>query len=183
MPLASDLSNLATEGAVIAVQNQLPGIVVFTDDAQKIVVTWEAKGNAAGKDIVECPATFLRNPKFRETVLRKILTIEDAPEVLQAALAAQTAAWDQRQQASQDAEQTLTKMADAVVAHGVACIAPKGKELCGSYGLVMGKNATEHPPLCTEHQSLASQYIAVDSGRIVDGKPEIVWTRAKLVRS
>lgn len=183
--LATELSRLAQEGDVITVSNQQPGIVVFTDDNHKIQSIWEGKNDPSGKDVLECPATFLKSPKFRETILRGILAIEEAPEVLQNALHAQKAEWDLRQQRAANAEVEVAKANDRVIGTGVACIAPKGRgELCGSYSLVLGKNPNEHPPLCAEHQSLASQYVPSDTGRLDKyNRPEITWKRASLTRS
>jgi hypothetical protein len=118
-------------------------------------------------------------------MLRGILTIEEAPEVLQAALDAQRAEWEQRQQKAQGAELELQRNNDRVVGRGVSCIAPNGSkgDVCGSFGLAMGQNPTERPPLCSEHVHLASQYVASETGRIGDdGKAEIIWKRASVTR-
>lgn len=183
---AIELSRLAREGDVLVARNAQKGIVTFTDDVTKTTMVWEGSGDYAGADVIEVPASLLKNPKFREAVLRGILLIEDAPDVLQEALDKQRAEWDARQQKSQNAQVELQKTNDRVVARGVSCIAPKGGkgEICGSYGLVMGQNPSERPPLCGEHAHLAGQYVATETGRIgSDGKSEVVWQRASVVRS
>lgn len=187
MPVAAaELTRLAQEGILLTARNTQPGIVVFTDEAQHISLTWEGKGDPAGGDVHECPASLLKNPKFRETVLRGIIIIEDAPDVLQAALDKQLAEWDQRQQRLQSAQEDLERANDRIIGRGVPCIAPEGGkgELCGSTALVMGKNPNERPPLCAKHAHLASQYVLTETGRVDgDGKSETVWQRIALVRS
>lgn len=185
MPLAAtELNRLAREGDLLVTRNTERGIVVFTDEASKISVTWEGANDAAGGDVVECPATFLKNPKFREIILRGLIEVEEAPEVLQEALDRQKAEWDQRQQKAKNAEVELQRTNDRVVARGVSCIAPAGKgALCGSYGLVMGQNPSERPPLCAEHQHMASQYVSSETGRTdANGKSETTWQRVATVR-
>lgn len=187
MPLAAnELTRLAREDVIIVTRNTQSGIVVFTDEPTHTSLLWEGANDPAGGDIQECSSLLLMNPKFRENLLRKILIVEDAPDVLQGALDKQAAEWEQRQQRSQNAEVELQRTNDRVIARGVSCIAPKGQkgELCGSYGLVMGQNPSERPPLCGEHSHLASQYAASETGRVGDnGKSEIVWQRATVVRA
>jgi len=178
------LSVLARQDTPVAVRNQLPGIVTFTDDNTHINMVWAAHGDVKGADVKEVPPSMLLNPQFRENVLRGILSIEVDPGILERSLQLQRAEWAHRQLEKANASAEVQKANDTVVATGVACIAPKGpRELCGSYALVMGKNPDEHPPLCAEHQHLSSQYAPTYTGRQVNGKDEVIWKRVSLVQN
>jgi hypothetical protein len=112
--------------------------------------------------------------------LRGIFEVIDTslhPEVLQSALNAQRAHWDERQLTAASAAAEIEKSNDVVIATGQPCIAPEGRELCGSYTLVMGNDPSQEPPLCTKHEALAPFYVSQQTGRLVDGKPEVVWKR------
>lgn len=186
MQLAESLSALAAQGpggAPVVVSNQLPGIVTFTDENTRINITWAGKGDPNGGDVKEVSPVILANPQFREQVLREIFHIEAGPDVLQRALDLQRAHWQSRQLALSSASAEIEKAQDTIVATGQPCIAPKGRDLCGSYALVMGKNSGEQPPLCEEHASLARQYFAHETGRQVDGKPEVIWKRATVAHA
>lgn len=186
MQLAESLSALAAQGVggrPVVVRNALNGIAVFTDEQTKITNQWAAIGDPHGKDVLEVSPSILANPQFREMVLRGIFTIEESPEVLQAALDAQRAHWQSRQLQAANASVEIEKSKDTVIATGASCIAPKGRELCGSYALVMGKDVTSHPPLCTEHMTLARNYASTETGRIIEGKPEVIWRRVTLAQA
>jgi hypothetical protein len=178
------LSALARQDEPVVVRNQLPGISTFTDENTKINMVWQGAGDAKGGDIKEVPPSMLLNPQFRENVLRGIYKIEVDPEILNRALGLQRADWDHRQLEKSNASAQIEQSNDTVIGVGVACIAPRGpRELCGSYGLVLGKNPDEAPPLCAEHQHLASQYAPTTTGRQVGGKDEVIWKRVSLVQN
>lgn len=180
----SDLMKISASSDSLAVSNSLPGIVIFHDEQLKTTYEWTAKGDPNGKDVVDCSPELLKNPRFREHVLRGIFVIESAPEVLQTALDAQKADWDARLQNMADSQANLEKAANRVVAHGQSCIAPKGSKgvLCGNVSLVMGINPNEQPPLCAEHAHMRSQYVATASGRVVNNKEEMTWKRVQIAQ-
>lgn len=183
--LAQRLSFLArqggTSGEPVVIQNNLPGIATFTDENTKIQTIWEGRGDPQGRDVKEVPPILLQNPQFREQILRGIFGLVDTlehPEILGNALDAQRAAWDSRQLALASASAEVEKANDVVIATGLSCIAPKGpRELCGSYALVMGKTPEDHPPLCQDHIHMAAQYAPTNTGRLVNGKDEVIWKR------
>jgi hypothetical protein len=182
MPVAAqELTRLANEGDALVVRNTLPGITIFGDDQLKQTTEWQGAGDPNGGDVMEVSALYLKNPHFRKAVLREILVIEDAPEILRDALAAQKSEWDSRQQAKADSASTLQRMADRTIARGLTCIAPKGKALCGNISLVVGQNPNERPPLCAEHQHMVNEFVPSETGRVIDNKNEIVWKRVGLV--
>lgn len=186
MPLADaarNLSVLSQDGstAPVVVRNNLNSIVSFTDETTRISNIWAAANDPHGGHVKEVPPSLLRNPQFREMVLREIFSVEGDPEVLENALDRQRQHWRDRQQLAADAAIELHKSADQVVAMGQACIAPRGRgELCGSYSLVMGNDEAARrstPPLCAEHQNQAALYQPSMTGREIDGQQEIIWRR------
>lgn len=184
MLLASELNRMMQEGVTIVVRNMQPGITVFTDDNTKIVTTWDANGDPYGGDVREVPPTILANPIFREHIMRGIYKIEEAPEVLQEAMEGMRTKWANQVHKAANAALEIESSQEQVVATAQTCIAPKGKDqLCGSYAVVMGKDPSERPPLCAEHMVMAGQYSPQPTGREVDGKPEVIWKRAQLVRA
>lgn len=188
MQLAESLSAIAASAgpgaAPVVVRNMLPGIVCFTDENTRISVTWQGHGDVNGGDVKEVSPTLMANPQFREQVLRGIFSVERSAEVLQAALDLQRNHWNNRQLALQNASAEIEKANDTVIASGQPCIAAKGRELCGSYALVMGKNPDEQPPLCQDHAHLVTQYAPTETGRArSDGKPEIIWKRVSVTHA
>lgn len=173
------LSRLAAEGDIIAVRNTQPGITVFSDTQLNHTTEWAADGDPNGGHIREVPAVYLRNPEFRQNLLRGIFAIEEAPEALAEAVAAQQAEWASRQQSKADSAASLERMADRTIGRGLSCIAPKGKDLCGNITLAMGAKASERPPLCPEHSHMVNEFVTTASGKVVDGKEEMIWRRVK----
>ena len=180
---ASELNRMMQDGVTIVIRNNQPGHTVFQDDNTKVVTVWDAAGDPYGGDVKEVSPTLLANPTFREHLLRGVFGIVEAPEELERAVEGMRAKWTNQQNKAANAAIELEETKNQVVATAQTCIAPKGKELCGSYAIVMGKDPSERPPLCAEHMPLAGQYVPTETGREVDGKPEVVWKRAQLVRA
>lgn len=178
MQVASELTRLAKEGDAIVVRNTQPGITIFSDEQLKLTTEWGPNGDPNGNHIREVSAAYLRNPEFRQNILRGIFVIEDAPEILQEALDAQKAEWDSRQQTKIDSAKTLQHMADRTIGRGLTCIAPRGRTLCGSITLKMGNDPEEHAPLCPEHSHMVNEFAREETGSFgADGKPVTVWRR------
>jgi hypothetical protein len=186
MPLAAlELARLANETDMIVLRNTRPGYTVFQDDNTKVTLVFAGAGDPAGEDVQQCSAALLKNSRLVRAVSIGILQIEEAPEALQAALDAQRNEYESREAKMAEAADLAQRAADRTVARGIACIAPKGSrgELCGSYTLA-AQNPRERPPLCAEHQHLASQYAIMETDNIDDnGKAEVVWRRASLSRA
>lgn len=187
MPLSTaELTKLADENEIITVRNAIKTWVIHTDPILHIDFTWAPAGDPDGEDVQEVTAAALRNRDFRKFLAREMLVVEDAPEALAEALEAQRQAWQRRQQQVAAAGEMATSVADRTVARGVACIAPGLRgEVCGSYALVMGKTGkSDRPPLCGEHSHMSSQYVYTELDTVdSDGKPEVIWRRASLVRA
>lgn len=175
----SDLTKLAKEGDGLQVQNTLGSIAVFRLNDQEDT-EWAAKGDLEGNDIKEVPSTYLKNSNFRQAVLRGIFTIIDAdnPEVLEA-VEAQRNAWEAKQAQRADAEATIVKTQGRSFT-GTQCISMEQGRQCSEYSVISGKNMNEKPALCQKHAHLANQYVPIETGKIVDEKPEVIWSRASL---
>lgn len=181
MPLLADLNELARSGVPVTVSNQTTGIVVFNlDEANlKAAIVWGRQGDPTGDDVKQVSPNYLLSPNFRDVLLRGLLKVEDGPEALDAALAAQHANWSARQVARDTANSNvLVKEAENVVATAATCIAPKGRDgLCGTFALQNQGSESQTPPLCAEHLNLASHYTGIETGRTVAGRPEVLWKR------
>lgn len=173
-----DLLDLVKDGRTLVLSNQQDGITVFFDDVTRVELTWKGKGDPDGGDVKQVPSALLNNPVFCEQIQRGLFRIENSTDQLSRSIQLQQAAWTERQDKAAHADAELQKQQEeTVVAVGRACIAPKGGAMCGSYAIVAGKDSPEEPPLCDEHAHLASQYESSDTGRTVNGKPEVIWKR------
>jgi len=186
MPLSTaELTRLTSENEIITVRNTMNTFTVFEDASRNLSYLWGPAGDPDGEDLQEVSSVVLRHPGFRRAFARGIYEIEDAPEALQEAMEAQKKAWEARQARVEQAGSLAQRASDRTIGHGVQCIAPGVRgEICGSYSLAMGQNPNERPPLCAEHIGLANQYVIVETDIIgPDGKAEVVWRRASLVRA
>lgn len=163
------------------VRNTAAGPTVFADGNQH--VEWSGAGDPMGGDLQPVPEVFTQNVQFHRMVARGILIVETAEEAIATALAAHKADWENRlaqQRAASAAAIDMTPQNDSVVK---TCIGPSGKspdQLCGADVPVKSAKLAETPPLCPLHTGLSTQFIAQESERIVEGKPEVVWVKARL---
>jgi hypothetical protein len=163
------------------VRNTRPGPTVFTHGSEHI--EWDGAGDAAGGDVQPVPRSFLDSVQFRRVSTRGILVIEDSPDVIDTTFAAHKAAWDQRLDAQRHAgEESIDEAPnnDSVVR---TCLGPSGRgpnQACGADVPIKAAKLAEVPPLCTFHEHMAAQFVSSEGERIVEGKPEIVWTRVQI---
>jgi hypothetical protein len=177
---ASDLTRMANEGATIVVRNTQPGITTHTDELLKQTTEWTGAGDTSGGDVREVPAAYLKNPSFRDAIMRGIYVVEDGEESLMKAVESLRADWDGRQQAKLDSNETLKRSSNKSIGKGASCIAPKGTSLCGNISLVLGDEDNPKPPLCGEHAHMSTQYAQVPTGRLVNNKEEKTWRRGSV---
>lgn len=179
------LADLGVGTGPVVVRNNHGNIATFTDENTRAVYTWEAAGDPHGRDVKEVSATILANPTFRENVNKGIFAIENDQDILRQALDAQRSHWQSRQHQAENAQVEIENAQAQVVAAAEPCIAPRGRELCGSYAVVSGNDQSgePQPPLCGEHKHLAPQYQPNTTGRVVDGKPEVIWKRVTPTRA
>lgn len=163
------------------VRNTAAGPTVFADSNQH--VEWAGAGDPMGLDIQPVPESFLANVQFHRMVARGIFEVETSDDKINAALQQHRQEWESRLAQQRDASQRALDQApqnDSVVK---TCIGPSGKDpsqLCGADVPIRASKLAEIPPLCPPHSGLAHQFIAQESERIVNGRPEVVWVRTRL---
>lgn len=177
------LDRLAREGETITVRNLSDTITVFVYKAngEDEPLEWEAHESPTGGDYVEIDSTLLKNAKFRKALQRGILEIVDAddPDVLDA-WAAQKSAWQAQRQAKEEADR-MVSMQQPRAYSGNQCLAQEGRLQCTEFA-ISSKNTNEKPPLCSKHAHLAHQFTPEETGKFIDGKPEVNWVRVKMGR-
>lgn len=181
--MASKLDSFAREGETITVHNKLDTITVFTHkvDGEDEPIEWQANGSPTGEDYQELDSKLLKNAKFRKALQRGVFEIVEAddPEVLDA-WDAQKRAWDAQRQAKEEADR-LVAMQQPRAYSGNQCLAQEGRLQCPEFA-ISSKNTNEKPPLCSKHAHLAHQFAPEETGKFVDGKPEVNWVRVQLGR-
>jgi hypothetical protein len=164
------------------VRNTAAGPTVFSE-GPNATVEWAGANDPMGGDLQPVPESFLNNVQFHRMAARGILVVETADEAIQAALAQHKAEWDTRQARQRDASRSALDEApnnDSVIK---TCLGPSGRDprqLCGADVPIRQAKLAETVPLCPMHSGLAGQFIAEESDRIVNGKPEIVWLKTNL---
>lgn len=163
------------------VRNTAAGPTVFADAQQH--VEWQGSGDPMGGDLQPVPPSFLDNVQFHRMTARGILVVETADEAIAAALASHKQDWETRLERQRTASIDAIDQApqnDSVVK---GCIGPSGKSpemLCGVEVPIKAAKLADTPPLCSMHTGLAGQFIAQEGEKIVEGKPEVVWVKARL---
>lgn len=160
--------------------NQAGPTVLSSDPKGSEFVEWQGKSDPSGGDIQPVPEIIQESVAFQRCVRRGILTPLSAEDqdVIDAAMENQQAAWDKRQSFSQDtAAQVIDQQANNDIVT-LACVGPstrQGSARCGEQVTVRDVSKNEKPPLCSQHENLAPQY--VPSEEMVNGKSVTVWTR------
>jgi hypothetical protein len=163
------------------VRNTAAGPTVFADAQQH--VEWSGAGDPMGGDLQPVPPSFLDNVQFHRMTARGILVVETADEAIAAALASHKADWENRLERQRTASIEAIDQApqnDSVVK---TCLGPSGKDpsgACGAAVPIKAAKLAEMPPLCPMHTGMASQFIATEGEKIVEGKPEVIWVKARL---
>lgn len=162
------------------VRNNQAGPSVFTDDRLKQQVEWQGSGDPNGLDIQPVPDDMLDSVHFQRAVVRGIFSIEEGTEKADEIFAMHRREWEDRQDRANDAGKEALDLVQDKDELVLSCIGPKGHtgELCGEQVLVKSAKRNEAPPLCAKHQNLKPKFLPEESGRIVNGKPEVVWRRA-----
>lgn len=163
------------------VRNTAAGPTVFADNTQH--VEWQGAGDPMGGDLQPVPPAFLDNVQFHRMTARGILVVEEAEEAVAAALTAHRQEWEARLAAQRNASKQAIDQAPMNDSLVKSCIGPSGKgpdQLCGVDVPIKAAKVAEQPPLCSMHTGLAPQFIATEGEKIVEGKPEVVWVKARL---
>lgn len=172
--------------AVTMVRNNQAGPTTFTDDStgQKPVV-WQGAGDPRGQDVRAVPKEFMESVNFLDALEVGIFSIvQDERE----AQRAQQAHRDQFRRAQEAQQNVSERLLDQLPNNDLVlkeCIGPKGKtgQMCGEAVTVKAIDLHRTPPLCAKHKQLSTQFIPVETDRIVSGKPEVTWSRPRLGQS
>ena len=175
-----DLNRFAREGEAITVRNKLNNITVFVAkiDGQEETSEFAAHGDGNGEDYMELPSAYLKNARFREALKKEILEIVEAddPEVLEA-FEAQKASWRAAQVAKEEADRMVVANTPRAYS-GAQCLAQEGRSQCPEFAIT--SKTTERPPLCQKHAHLSHQFTPEETGKFIDGKPEVRWIRVEV---
>lgn len=166
--------------APVMIRNTQPGPTVYSGPTQH--VEWAGAGDPMGGDVQPVPPSFVDDVQFRRAVTRGIFRIEEAPDEIQAALAAHAREWSLRNEHARTASQeSLEALPDKDVL-SLACIgpSPRGTGICEQAVPVKARARYERPPLCPQHEHLTGSFLPEETGRLIAGKPEIAWMRTSL---
>jgi len=168
----------------VLTKNQQPGPTVFRDKARDILVEWERSGDEMGGDYQHIPNELLENPQFLKAVKQGLVTIEDASDEIDAALAKSGTKFAVREAAAR--EQVAASLSEEENKDLVAepCIGPGSKS--GSCDVAVPVKVQERgsvPPLCSTHASLRSQFVLTHTDDLnADGEPVTKWVRVAIDR-
>ena len=174
-PKASDLTRLAREGESITVRNTQKGLAVFTNDlGTQDQTEWQGTGDPEGRDILEIPATYLRNANFRRMLNLGVFVIEDAdnPEVLRAA-EAQRGAWTARNRHNEQVD-SISIHQQPQSSAGRYVIDDKGKSIYTEAPTSIRTLGDKIP------QGAGPGWVMTETGNFIDGKAEVIWSQPQI---
>jgi hypothetical protein len=160
--------------------NQAGPTVLSSDPKGSEFVEWQGLNDPSGGDIQPVPEVIQSLVSYQRCVRRGILTPLDDndQEIIDTAMGRQQANWDKRQSfASDTAAQVIDQQANNDIVT-LSCVGPstrQGNARCGEQVTVRDTVKNEKPPLCSQHENLAPQYLP--SEEMVSGKNVTVWTR------
>lgn len=178
----------------LLVRNHASDTTLFAKKGQP-TVQWAPAGDLMGDDVQRCPAEWVEDIDFLNSVDRGLLSIIEEGSTPEAV--AQIKAHRGSFQAEHDAakakiEGSLDRRQDRDLL-GVECIGPaesgRAGLTCGEPVLVRAKAKDEVPPLCPKHESLAPNFYLVqqgskgegeDAANGRDGKITKVWKRTEM---
>jgi hypothetical protein len=164
--------------APITVRNTQPGPTVFTAPGNGAHVEWQGAGDPQGLDIQSCPAEFLQIVAFRNAMEKGIFEQVDDEAQIEEALTLHRQEWEQQQERRRNAGTDSIEVEANKDMHVFECIGlvGKGGQSCGAPLSLKPEELQNTPPLCSEHKKFARKYIAEETGKIINGKPEVRWT-------
>jgi hypothetical protein len=160
------------------VQNNQPGPTVLSIDPKGTEsVEWQGKGDLNGEDVQPVSEAMQECVAYRKAVRRGVLLEldDDALDFVNDAEERQQRAWEARQNISQTvADQAIeqTTKNDYVA---FDCL---GSPSCENKVSVREVEKDNKPPLCKQHEPLASQFVPQQD--IVGGRPAVRWTRVTM---
>src|ERR1700752_3298388 len=161
------------------VRNNQAGPTTFSDDStgQKPVV-WQGRGDRNRQDVRPVHDALLESVAFQQALENGIFSIVQTEQERREAQDAHRRQFQQAQERQQSAGLDVLDQApnnDIIVTD---CIGPKGKsgQLCGEQVTLTAEQRGVVPPLCTRHTCLQSRFVPTETGKVVDGKPEVTWS-------
>jgi hypothetical protein len=164
------------------VRNHQAGPTTFSDDStgQKPIV-WQGSGDPNRQDVKPVPPAFLESVAFQEALECGIFSIVESDHDSAAIRAAHRAQFQAAQLRQQSVSEALEERPDNDILV-LDCIGPEGKsgKVCGVQVTVKSSDQGTVPPLCTKHSYLKSQFVPMETDRVVAGRPEVTWTRPRM---
>jgi hypothetical protein len=162
----------------IMVRNTEPGPAVFTAPGNGTHVEWQGAGDPQGLDIQSCPGEFMQLEPFRNALEKGIFEIVEDEVQIETALSQHRVDWEQQQERRRNAGTDSIEVEANKDLHVVECIGlvGRGGKTCGAPLSMRPEDLQNTPPLCSEHKKFARKYIAEETGKVVNGKPEVRWT-------
>lgn len=143
---------------------------------------WAGAGDPSGGDIQEIPNDLMQDVQIRKVVARGFLVEEDEAAGRAAQQKQIDAAEARREQAASFVMDTLDPAANHDLV-SVPCQGPNGRGTadCGAPVPVREADKGKAPALCPQHEALASQFIQVPTGEMVQVGDALVaeqrWVR------
>lgn len=157
---------VATGPDAVSVRNTMGGHLVLTPDLAKgDYIEWRGAGDPTGADVQLVSPKVVRSPNFQKMLNRGALQIIDDEEEIRLADQRQQDEWERRQRSGDEAAMdSLDRKAnnDSVV---LSCVGPGprgGTSECGENVVVKEKDKNLRPPLCTQHEHLATHYVPTE---------------------
>lgn len=174
---------------LVALRNMMNGVTVLTPyfNDPKTYLEFQAAGDPGGGDVQYISEELAASPACVKAVMHGTLALETdtmSPEVAQAFQNQMRVARQQREKAQSQIADTIerTENRDLV---GETCVGPgdrPGSE-CGAQVAVRDRAQRDTAPLCSRHEDLASQYVAVEDNSYHpdgDSKKGYRWLRTHI---
>lgn len=170
---------MTSAAPTIMVRNTRPGPTVHTFGDQQ--VTWQGAGDPDGLDVQPVTAELFQQVQFRQSLARGIFVEVDDQSEIDDAIAHHRDEWQQRDERQRDAGREALEFTQDNDILMLTCLGPAGQSgnLCGEPLSIKSSKASETPPLCKSHKSLAGQFVAEEGTTIKNGKPEVKWIRIR----
>lgn len=165
------------------VRNNQPGPTTFSDEStgQKPVV-WQGRGDPNRQDVRPVHDALLESVYFQQALENGVFSILDNDQERRAIQDAHRANFQAAQERRQHVGEEFIDAQPSQDIIVTECIGPKGHtgQLCGETVTLTAEQRGVVPPLCLRHIPLKPQFVATPTGKVVDGKPEVTWSRPKL---
>jgi len=170
----------------VLVQNTQAGPAVLSDGTNKLALEWQGKGDPSGGDVQYVPDDVVDMVQFVKAVRQGIFVVVEASDEVKAKLDIQSQQFAKRQAAQDEAAKASIEHTANNDFVSFPCVGPadRGAGTCDRPVPVREKTKDDSPILCDRHQSLAGEYVQVDTGVSVEKGDALVpvkkWVRASL---